>query len=434
MNPSIPSDPHAITLHLGLFFDGTGLNLHNHEQGAASGNTSGSYVTGKSNVARLFELYPQQARLGLEPGQTRAAMALYVEGAGTRRGAADSLLGQATGRHQLGVRGLLEPLPVRISGLIELFTQHNPGRGIRAVEVDLFGFSRGAAAARHFANGLAGICPDCPPVLNFIGLFDTVAGIWAPLKGNFSAANSDYDGLQLGLRAGLARQVVQLVAADERRVNFPLVASDNDLPLPGSHTDIGGGYLPEEQELLRLERPFSSLEPRHLPERQSRAWLQASQCLEQQRGQWEAQGFELSIDLHSSDQPFLPKRDLQREKRVAAQVVGTRRVRGELSLVYLRLMHALAVGGGVPLAPVPDCAELGLPSELHEIAAKLQAYALGQTPTHGLDTMEMALLRRRYIHCSAHWNAPLHSNSPLLDGLFVHRPGAEGQRVIHPNR
>lgn len=434
MNPSPPSDPHAITLHLGLFFDGTGLNLHNHEQGVAAGNISGSYATGKSNVARLFQLYPQQARQCLDPGATRAGMALYIEGVGTRRGAADSLRGQATGRHELGVWALLEPLAARISGVIDTFIQHNPGRGIRAVELDLFGFSRGAAAARHFANGLAGVGLGYPLALNFIGLFDTVAAIWAPFKGNFSAANRDYDGLQLGLREGLARQAVQLTASDEQRVNFPLVASDNDLPLPGSHTDIGGGYLPEEQELLRLERPFSSLEPRHLPERQSRAWLQASQCLEQQCGEWEAQGFELSIDLQSTDQPFLPKRDLRPEKRVRAQILGTRRVRGELSLVYLRLMHALAVRAGVPLAPVPDCAELGLPTELHAIAAKLQAYALGQTPTYGLDPREMALLRRRYIHCSAHWSAPLHSNSPLLDGLFVHRPDAEGQRVIHPNR
>ncbi|MGE8405571.1 MAG: T6SS phospholipase effector Tle1-like catalytic domain-containing protein [Pseudomonas sp.] len=443
MNPSVSSASEGITLHLGLFFDGTGLNLYNQQQGASGlSNATGSYATGQSNVARLYALYPHQASCALAADARHAALALYIEGIGTRCGEADSMLAQATGRHDSGVLATLERVPAQVAALLAGFLQHNPSRTIQTIEIDLFGFSRGAAAARHFANDfdqgpqsrLAKACPGYPLRINFIGLFDTVAAIWAPHKGNFSVANQDFDGLQQGLREGIARQVVQLVAADEWRQNFPLVASDNDILLPGAHTDIGGGYLPEELECLLLERPFSSLEPRNLPVPDSQAWRQASQRLEQQRQAWEAMGLHLRIDCQSVDEPFLAKRDLQRQKRVWARIFGERRVRGELSLVYLRLMHALAVRGAVPLMPVPDSAELALPAELHGIAEKLQAYGLGDTAVHGLDEVQMDLLRRRYIHVSAHWNGPSQANSPLLDGLFVHRPADAGQRVIFPNR
>ncbi|NNJ15339.1 hypothetical protein CSV86_008855 [Pseudomonas putida CSV86] len=93
---------------------------------------------------------------------------------------------------------------------------------------------------------------------------------------------------------------------------------------------------------------------------------------------------------------------------------------GALSRVYLRLMHEQAVQAGVPLEPD----DWTLPEELQAIAAKVLC---GQAP----DAQEIGLLRRRYIHCSANWNAVLHSDSPLLDSLFINRPTADGVRVVH---
>ena len=424
-------NPTPLTLHLGLFFDGTGLNLHNQELGTSRAAPVGSYATGISNVALLYRLYPKQATQRLPGGDARVCLSLYTEGIGTRNGEEDSGLAQATGRYGSGVLALVEQVPGRVAALYETFVRHNPGRTLHAVEIDLFGFSRGAAAARHLANDLAPLAElfaGASLTLNFIGLFDTVAGMLAPMKGNFSAGNDNYDGLRLGLRDGLARKVMQLVAADEYRANFPLVASNNDIVVPGVHTDIGGGYRAEEQEDLVLERPFSSVESRLVPDARSQAAIQAGKRLEQRRAYWEGLGLQLSLELQSTELPFLPKRDVQREKQVRAVIRGKRRVRGELSRVYLRMMHAWAVGSGVPLQPVSDGEGLLLPEELHTIAVKLLAHACN------LNEHETDLLRRRYIHLSAHWNAQLEPSSPLLDFLLIHRPDASGQRVIHPNR
>lgn len=400
MNPSPPSRP--ITLHLGLFFDGTGMNLYNSQPDRAP-----------SNVARLFRLY----RHGGD------SLALYIEGIGTTGGQADALWAQASGRGTTGVAARVAQVPGQVRTLLDEFRAGNPQVAIAAVEVDLFGFSRGAAAARHLANdlqGLQAVFGDSPLSLNFIGLFDTVGAIIALLKGNFSAANADFDGLRLGVHGGMARQVVQLVAADERRFNFPLVASHNDVLLPGDHCDIGGGYPDEVEEKLVLERPFSSIEWAHVALEQSRAWQLASQCLERHRQEWEAQGLSVRLLSQSVDQPFVPKRDIQREKRVRVWVQGERQVSAGLSRISLQMMHDLALRAGVPLTP----GQWTLPEALQGIAQKL----LARCP---LEDGEMALLRRRYIHLSANWNAVLQSDSPLLDSLFINRPTADGVRVVH---
>lgn len=225
---------------------------------------------------------------------------------------------------------------------------------------------------------------------------------------------------------------MHLVAGDEYRANFPLVSSDDDIVLPGSHSDLGGGYLPEETEHLLLARPWSSLEPQHLPVEKSQAWRQASECLEQCRTRWEASGLGLCIDSRSTDQPFRAKVDVQREKQVQARIFGERRVRGELALVYLGVMHQQATDRGVPLRPL-DADDTRLPEALLGIAGKLRAYALGAQAHHGLDESEHALLRRHYIHLSAYWQDGLNGTNPLLDSLHVNRPAPGGKRVVHPN-
>jgi hypothetical protein len=100
---------------------------------------------------------------------------------------------------------------------LQVWQRAHPQALLERVEFDLFGFSRGAAAVRHLANllndGAGGVLPVvCETSINFIGLFDTVAAIIAPLQGDFDPANGRHGNLRLGLAAGIARQVVQLVA------------------------------------------------------------------------------------------------------------------------------------------------------------------------------------------------------------------------------
>jgi type VI secretion system secreted protein VgrG len=109
-------------------------------------------------------------------------------------------------------------------------------------------------------------------------------------------------------------------------------------------------------------------------------------------------------------------------------------VRGELSLVYLRIMRELAVKHDVPFEPIEEHdPKLALPAELKPIAEKLQAFALGDSPNAGLTLAEEALLRCRYIHLSAHWNAAKGKNNSALDIVFINRPTDNKQCVVHPN-
>lgn len=57
----------------------------------------------------------------------------------------------------------------------------NPSPG--SVVVDVFGFSRGAAAARHFINKLLALNLGRPLRVGFVGLFDTVAAIGSAADG-----------------------------------------------------------------------------------------------------------------------------------------------------------------------------------------------------------------------------------------------------------
>jgi len=125
------------------------------------------------------------------------------------------------------------------------------------VAIDLLGYSRGAALARHFGNLIAerlrrgrfwlrdpglGVVTACVD-LRFMGLFDTVAQF-----GVLGSGDAAYD-----LTVADAWQwVAHAVALHERRWLFPLSSLDGspggnavEAPFVGAHADIGGGYLPE---------------------------------------------------------------------------------------------------------------------------------------------------------------------------------------------
>ena len=190
-----------------------------------------SYDNGLTNVARLHRLYPDSRQETLP----FPSLAIYVEGVGTRDDAEDDLLGLAFGIGASGVRAkveraLNELLPAALTSVSARW--HRPVQG---VQLDLFGYSRGAAAARDAANRLqawdtarwqqllqdaglvcaAGFAP-ARPLLRFIGLFDTVVAV--------SGGRAD-ERPRVALAADIAGRVVQLVARDEHRQHYPLTLS-----------------------------------------------------------------------------------------------------------------------------------------------------------------------------------------------------------------
>lgn len=124
----------------------------------------------------------------------------------------------------------------------------------------MFGFSRGAAAARHFVNvvtqgdngyfGKALREKHIPlPVpfdwknpqqcqFTFVRVFDTVAAILAPAAGDFSPANNDNPGIRLALPVKQILRAVHITAADEFRDYFALnqlnsAAQFTEISVPG---------------------------------------------------------------------------------------------------------------------------------------------------------------------------------------------------------
>ena len=481
----------GITLRIGVFFDGTGNNKANSETVAAcyapdanlaeaaeeiqrhcaaygyDGNGSSpdnSYGNDVSNIVRLYKLYEDRVDETLLPETTKTSIAIYVEGIGTTSGGEDSRYSQATGIGETGVAARVERSPALIMEQIRRLEEKNPGMKIDRIEFDIFGFSRGAAAARHFANEvlkgeqniLAELLPAGAPVLssnfnwrlktdvtiNFIGLFDTVASIANPWVLDFTGANSRNPFANLKLPDDCANKVVHLVARDEVRENFALNSlGDTDLVLPGVHSDLGGGYLPIAKEKLLLGKPSTSTVSESMDATRSAAYLTAEKEVFAwyEKGVIDFDGPGNKIKVEHWERPLpLPRGKDQTntdpQKKVFAAASIERPVRGELSLVYLRIMRELAVRHDVPFDIIDaNDPKLALPADLVLIHKKLQAYALGDTKIEGLTVEERALLRSRYIHISAHWNAAKDFNSSDTNIVFINRPAKNSKRVVHPN-
>lgn len=416
-----------VALRFGVFFDGTGNNQNNAAQLDAPVRMGASYANALSNVALLHDLYPGQ---GADAEGRMAFLKHYVEGVGTLAGEADQVYASATGCGSTGVEARVAEALAAITQQLRGWCQAHPRARPERVEFDLFGFSRGAAAARHLANLLHDGCDlllpgPCAVVINFIGLFDTVAAIVAPLQGDFDPADERYAGLRLGLAPGLARQTVQLVARDEQRHNYPLVCSGHDIVLPGVHSNIGGGYPATTLEQVLLCKPQSQRVPQGMRAEQTRVYATMDALLASMPDS--AGGQVLAWEV-----PVAGGRSDEAQKQVYAAVYREREVAGQLSRVYLSIMRELAVRAGVPFAALGGQAEHRLPAELLAISRKLHAFAFGDQQQPGLTGEEEQLLRHKYIHTSANWNALKGLRNSVLDMLFVNRPGAQG-RVMHAN-
>lgn len=122
------------------------------------------------------------------------------------------------------------------------------------VPIDIVGFSRGAALARHFGNRVAdhvkdgrfwthhplhGVISSCVD-LRFLGLFDTVA--------QFNVLGAGNAAFNLTI-APAWKWVSHAVALHEHRWLFPLTSAAGNTSnvveraFVGAHADIGGGYL-----------------------------------------------------------------------------------------------------------------------------------------------------------------------------------------------
>jgi hypothetical protein len=462
----------GIALRIGVFFDGTGNNANNTAAGLLCGaqhpiapqdipascqpymkDPDSSYGAGATNIKKLADLYHEAPVAEGEGSIKRVSRPLYIEGIGTEANEKDSMVGQGMGRGDTGVAGRVQTSFTFIKQVIEDALQENPDSEISSITFDTFGFSRGAAAARHFSNeivrGKQGPLRDLLTAyasnfsrtfndqygssinMGFIGLFDTVPSIAGFT--NFGRVKSPIaPGVKLYLDRRFFRDVVHLVARDECRANFALSRVKPDHPeytLPGVHSDIGGSYLDEVEECV-LVSPMQTLDVSvNTDVTTTSIYRDAARV----KSQWVAKGWPSHLlEVVTPDAYNLPI-DLQdrlgpRQKRIYVGLQLKRPVSGKLSTVYLRLMHQLAKEKGVPFTDMPGRAEYAVPQELQSMCERFLAGDFNATEA------EEKLLKLKYIHTSANWNHPQgRRDGSGLQAVYINAPTEDGIRVQHPH-
>lgn len=462
-----------LALRIGVFFDGTLNNSTNAALGFACGahhpiavedldsnckpymaEPDSSYGNDLTNVRKLMSLHVDRTDAEGTGPQRQVSLRIYIEGIGTQSGEEDSALGYAMGRGATGVQKCVQRAFTRIGAAIGRAKAANSGGEITSLTFDVFGFSRGAAAARHFANEVvkskqgplgAALQSNASAFdkgfgdrygrdinVGFIGLFDTVASVGGLANlGNVRSATTP--GLNLYLPRKYFTNVVQLVARDEIRANFPLseVSPDHtEIALPGVHSDIGGGYLDDAEERV-LVSPMQALVVEQRVDVTTTSIYQDAADAKQYMiaAGWPAAMLEI-VTPEAQLLPIDPRDRLApRQKRVYAGLQLKRRVSSGLSRVYLRLMHGLAKKHGVRFNEVdendPGYSVPGDLTSLHE------RFSNGD---YQVPSAEDRLLKLRYIHVSAHWNSPLKEKaSRSLRLVYINAPNVGEVRQFHPH-
>lgn len=291
----------TVAVNVDVYFDGTLNNMYNTNE--RIGNTDAfkengkakkedtSYYNDWSNVARLWEVSNQKAKI-------------YIDGIGTEEKQEDSTMGFAYGTGKTGVKGKVGIGCEKIAQKAGEEREKAGADKISVLTLDVFGFSRGAAAARNFVHevgrrkhksqmravavgrtvvmqrqddegnptsleelpewGLLGLKLKEEGLevgvvrVRFLGIFDTVSS-YSPhfsLSPDFS---NDVEELHLN-HIGHARNVVHFTAENEHRQNFSLTHSPFGIEksFPGVHSDIGGSYNDGVEVIKELETSWTT--------------------------------------------------------------------------------------------------------------------------------------------------------------------------------
>ena len=261
-----------------------------------------SYWNPYSNIVKLHDLYKEKSETDLRTKKNKYTLKQYVEGIGTEKYKEDSVGGSSMGRGDTGIiakveRGIKDLVKEKIAPLPK-------DKKIYKIVFDVFGFSRGAAAARHFCNEVkkpayyvtrtkrdpydkydrnARILTDEKDLvkhaggilgtelkkiglkpyeetynnieIRFLGLFDTVVSdlvvkenIGYKLTPFFNGipiiAQEYLEDIKTNISGLGIKKVFQIRANDEWRANFAYTPTEDGytLHMLGAHSDIGGGY------------------------------------------------------------------------------------------------------------------------------------------------------------------------------------------------
>lgn len=388
-------------MRIGVFFDGTGNNkINDIPRGKAS------------NVAKLSDRYLFRK---VDEELTYYAMH-YENGVGTIDGVDEDdyeSSGLALGK------GGIERVHNALKKVAEFFNQKPCAKEFI---VDVFGFSRGAAQARHFVNEIHDRAAGPNVKVGFVGLFDTVgsfvggwlgaAGIkedkagdninraeWKVKKGTRKQVVNALDGMEIevpyyetflqdynfNLSAASADYIEHLTANDEIRENFPLSSVKptgggfiNEKGFIGVHSDIGGGYSNESED-TDIENYLTRISRTQMVSRYSYRTIKLIEDDELAviKDNYIKQGYTLSERTRGTDK----------------WLYGTKKVTKELANVYLQLMHLKAVMCEVPFDDLPNDAE-------HRIPGDLSDYGMAVLHDRPLNNINTQHIYSNYVHQS----------------------------------
>jgi len=274
-----------LKFRISLFFDGTlnnreniaerekaemNVETDNEKEQAKSYTNNGkgdanSYDNGRTNIA-IMEPCVRKKQNGY-----KEFIKVYVEGQGSTKFKSDDLQGYAGGSGDSGVVnraaiGVQEALQ-KLEKILDKKYPPEENKIVK-IDIDVFGFSRGAATARHAIslimewfgvdNGEDINTPVYKKVrymgyremeaktveVKFAGVYDTVVSV------NGSQINYWSDKIRNQRAVALATKSLHLAAAEEHRLDFPLHTIKSALNkgkgeqyyLPGVHSDVGGSY------------------------------------------------------------------------------------------------------------------------------------------------------------------------------------------------
>jgi len=442
----------GVKVKAAIFFDGTGNNQSNIKKRRQnpsymkpgwfqSDSDYESYAQSYSNVALLFFLH-QKKRAG------ERIVSVYMPGIGTSNDGKDDTPGGAFGTGPTGIVARVNDGITEVASKVKRLVKQVDNEYLQELTVYVFGFSRGAAAARHFCarradsqgrkNNLCRELGVAPAVvtLKFVGLFETVSSFHddpskppeldtdlgkklashAFLKD--SQFQNDVPELHLTLDDPTLVHAVQLRAADEYRVNFSATNIDSalrtgkgyELVVPGAHSDVGGGYTQPTEEVREYGDPVAY-----------------KQCQYFQQQGWYGPG-QVTTSMQDGGQDEkgrpLPKVRL---------LTGKRTVPNSYQYVTLSMMLKLAAAAnsGIVFAE-PTAADertithtVTAPARLVALKGQLEKYALSTFPGGGksltapIATADYHWLRQHYLHLS--WSSRLGMNLRVDETAFEAR-------------
>lgn len=424
-----------------------------------------SYMNYFTNIYWLNKLYKNS----FDQKKLEYQKSIYLEGVGTNAGEQDCMFAVAFGTGRKGILAKTDKSLCLLENCLnsirdDLHLKFSDDKFlITRIQFDLFGFSRGAISASILArriffrescflsviNNSMNNYINCDTDIStrFIGLFDTVSGLFNSEENDPNYKSRDFEGLNFYLPPGVSKNIFHITASHECRENFPLHSLQPQWPemsLPGTHSDIGGGYFPNLTENIHLTRPLSKLQPlgyyEGLVEYQNIIKHDLSSLNKIISLKPFLKNSTPFVKTWNDDALLLNNHGVLLSRQFFSISLSKRNVVNSWSIVSLKIMIEAAKDYGVDFKEIDSSiVQLKIPPELNYYyfkARKISFDIRNGIKSSCFTNDEIDFLASRYLHCSANWNFDAFNKAydiiePLRYLKFLNRPNAGWKREIH---